>query len=485
MDSKGELTLMQGREALLPQEMSCIQAQTRTGIYTLLLFFLSCQADGFRLSHNQVHQQLLLIPFTLLFCGGMLWLLLPQLRYVGKWRLLLEKSAARVGGLPAITVFLTLSSALFVYQSHYYVAAGYRLHPIATLVVFGCALAGVCSSFWVKGRSAGGYLFAAVLIAYIGVYLLSIWSFPNSVQRSDMLPLLSEAGKTLLKGHNPYRLYTFPTESVFLTYLPGTLLAFIPAVLLHIDLRFINIVYVVTLAVLIYRSAAIQYRREVASLIGIFLLSPYMLYRHEIYTQPHWLSLVACFLLLQRRRFLWAAVVFGVSAALSQFSWILFPFFLLFIFRQKGFNRAILSAAVVLLAFGVIVGPFIAWSPEAFLYGVLTHWQNNAVNARPINFSYWAAALVGAQHLELVQFLILAAIFIRCAVTRSCRTLPQCLRWMAVSFTGFIMLNILVWGYFFLLLEVILLLYLLSTNGWLQESDQLQPVSAMRVSSRS
>lgn len=459
------------------------EAHARVGIFTLLLLFLSCQADGLRLSHNQVHQQLLLIPFTLLFCGGMLWLLLPQLRCIGKWRSLLESPVALGSGIPILAFYLTLSCALFIYQSHYFAAVGYRLHPVATFIVFGCALAGVVSSLWIKGRSAGNYLFAAVLIAYIGITLLSIWSFPNSVQRSDMLPLLSEAGKTLLKGHNPYRLYTFPTESVFLTYLPGTLLAFIPAALLHIDLRFINIVYVVVLAALIYRSAAIPYRREVAFLIGIFLLSPYVLYRHEIYTQPHWLSLVSCFLLLHRRRFLWAAIVFGVSAALSQFSWILFPFFLLFIFRQKGFRSAIFLGAVALLVFGAIVGPFIAWSPEAFLYGVLTHWQNNAVNARPINFSYWVAALVGARYLELVQFLVLAAIFIRCAVTRSCRTLPQTLRWMAVSLTSFIMLNILVWGYFFLLLEVVLLLYLVSTNGWLQESDELLPVIPVSVSS--
>lgn len=222
---------------------------------------------------------------------------------------MLERCAVRFESLPTIAVFLVLAAILFVYESHYYAAIGYRLHPIATSAVFGCALVGIMSSSGIKGKSAGDYLFAVILLAYIGVYLLSIWSFPNSVQRSDMLPLLSEAGKALLKGNNPYQLYTFPTEQVFLTYLPGTLLAFIPAVLLHIDLRFLNIVYVVTLAVLIYRSTIIQYRREAALVIGLFLLSPYVLYRHEIYTSPHWLSIVACFLLLQRKRFLWAAAL--------------------------------------------------------------------------------------------------------------------------------------------------------------------------------
>jgi hypothetical protein len=41
---------------------------------------------------------------------------------------------------------------------------------------------------------------------------------------------------------------------------------------------------------------------------------------------------------------------------------------------------------------------------------------------------------------------------------------------MSLALACFIMLNILVWGYFFLLLEVMLLLYIISANGWLKES---------------
>lgn len=464
--------LMQESEAGQSERISAQRRGPQVGAFTLLMLFLGCQADGFRLGHNQFHQQLFLLPLTFLFCGILYYCLLPSQGHE-IWQRFFERCSGWRENLVAIAAFLALSGALFVYASHYYSRMGYRLHPIATLAVFGCCVAGVLGSFLRKGRSSGLYLFVVVLFAYVGIYLLSIWSFPNSIQRSDMLPLLSAAGKTLLSGHNPYRLYTFPTESVFLTYLPGTLLAFLPAGLLHIDLRFLNIVYVVALALLIYRASAIQYRRKVACVIGLFLLSPYLLYRHEIYTQPHWLSIVACVLLLHRKRFLWAAVIFGVSAALSQFSWILFPFYVLFILQQKGYRSAMLSSAIVLLVFAVLVGPFIAWSPHAFFYGVLSHWQNMAVNARPVNFSYWIGSIVGAQHLERVQFVVLAGIFIYCAVTRSCGTLPQCLRWMAVSLTCFIMLNILVWGYFFLLLGVILLLYLISANGWLQTHDEV------------
>jgi hypothetical protein len=464
---------MQGTEEEL-QQPPADRGRLRVGVFTLLLLFLSLQADGFRLSHNQNDQQALLVPFTLIFCALLFWLLSPRVAGTGRLHPLFERSSVPHGSLVAIMGFLILSAALFVYSSHYFAAFGYRLHPVAVAGVFGCSLIVVGASFWQGWKPAGDYLFAAVILAYVGVYLLSIWSFPNSVGRSDMLPILSEAGKVLLGGHDPYRFYVFPIERVFLTYLPGTLLAFIPAVWLHIDLRFLNILYVVVLGILIYRAVAIQYRREVAALLGLFLLSPYVLYRHEIYTQPHWLSIVACLLLAQQRRFLWAAAIFGVSAALSQFSWILFPFFLLFIFRQRGYRCAVFSGAIALLVATVISGPFIVWSPYAFFYGVLAHWQNMPVNARPVNFSYWTVSLVGARHLQVVQFLALAGLFIYCVVTQSCRTLTQCLRWMAICLVAFIMLNILVWGYFFLLLEVILLLYVMSANGWFKAPEQAE-----------
>jgi len=449
-------------------------ALLRVGIFTLLLLFLSLQADGFRLSRNQERQELLLIPFTLLFCGGLLWLLTSKVIGTGKHQSWLLKCSGWNGNLVAIMVFLAISGALITYSSHYYAAMGYRLHPFAMIMVFGCAVISVGAGFWRKARSGGNYLIGVVILAYVAVYLLSIWSFPIAIQRSDMLPLISAAGKTILNGHNPYHFYTFPTEIVFLTYLPGTVLAFLPAVVLQIDLRFLNIVYVVILAVLIYRASSIQYRSQVAALIGLFLLSPYVQYRHEIYTQPHWLSIVACLLLAQKRKLLWAAAIFGVSAALSQFSWILFPFLLLFIFQQKGY-RCALSAAVIALSVATLtVAPFAVWSPHAFFYGVLSHWQNMPVNARPVNFSYWLGAAVGPQHLQVVQFVVLAGIFVYCVAARKCSTLTECLCWMAIALTVFIMLNILVWGYFFLLLEVILLLYVISANGWFQSGSEIQ-----------
>ena len=135
-------------------------------------------------------------------------------------------------------------------------------------MVFGGALLLLASNFWRPEESSAGYFFGTVIVSYVAVYLLSIWSFPVNVQRSDMLPLLSEAGKVLLGGQNPYRIYQFPSETVFLNILPGTVLAFVPAVLTHLDLRFVNIIYVSILALIIYRTTEVRYRREVVALLG-------------------------------------------------------------------------------------------------------------------------------------------------------------------------------------------------------------------------
>ena len=50
---------------------------------------------------------------------------------------------------------------------------------------------------------------------------------------------------------------------------------------------------------------------------------------------------------------------------------------------------------------------------------------------------------------------------------------------MALALTAFILLNLLVWAYFFLLLELLLLLYLLSANHLLRN-----PIPSLSASDR-
>ena len=290
-----------------------------------------------------------------------------------------------------------------------------------------------------------------------------------------MLPLLLAANRSLLTGTDPYHLYTFPTEAIFLTYLPGTLLAYLPATLLHVDPRLLNLLFVLALALILLRAIARPHRYAFAVLLGLWLLSPYLLYRHELYTEPHWLATIAALLLLARGRLIWPAVLFGLGVSLSQFSWVLFPFFLLFLRERHGIRATLLAAGTALATAAAIILPFLLWAPHAFVFGVLSHWGNTLVSARPINLSFWTGTLVGPHHLQLVQAILLAALLVASAATHACRTFPGLLRSMALALSVFILWNILVWGYFFLLLELLLLLYVAAANNWLSVPPQSSP----------
>ncbi len=378
---------------------------------------------------------------------------------VAGWRSLLLTAGVALAG----------SLAMFLLEAHGYLRFGYRLYPWATAGVFAAAALVLLAPLL---RSSGAApVLLAVLLAYAGVALLSIASFPLDARRSDMLPLLMAAGRDLLAGRDPYRLYRLPGETVFLTYLPGTVLAYLPAALLGFDPRLLSVAETAALAVAIVAAARRRFRRQTAGLLGVWLLSPYLLYRHEIYTAPHWLALTLAMLLASRGRFGWAAAAFGVSMAMSQFSWVLFPFFWVYSLHRRGWRGAAAVLAGSLATAMALVAPFLLWGAQPMIYGVLSHWTHAGVNARPVNLSFLVAKVVGAGHLQLVQAAVLAVLVASAAARRGCSTLAGCLRWMSAALVAFVLLNILVWGYFFLLAELLLLLYVVAANGWLVTSE--------------
>ena len=450
-----------------PEQHSGLAA-LRTTLFLVLLAFLNLQSDGFRLSSDPRRDQLALLPFTALFCALLVALLWPRsdsphprLEPVNRSRTLLAIALASL----APTLGMLVASA------HHYAAFRYRLALWPTVIIFaGVALLLAFHLRHPAPTERPGRLLTSILIASIALQLLSIRSFPLDLRRSDMLPLLAAAGRALHLGIDPYRLYTFPTETVLLTYLPGTLLAYLPATLLHLDLRLTNLFCLSLLGLVLARAAAPAHRRQFTALVAIWLLSPYLLYRHEIYTPPHWLALVAALLLLHRGRLIASAVVFGLSIALSQFSWILCPFVLLHVFERHRTRPTLTYAASALVTALLVIVPFVVWSPHAFTFGVLSHWQQQTVSARPVNLSFWLATLLSPRALQPAQAIVLTAVFLVSAARHTCRSFAGLLRALSLAMAAFILLNILVWGYFFLLLELLLLLFVASSNGWLDAS---------------
>jgi uncharacterized membrane protein len=229
--------------------------------------------------------------------------------------------------------------------------------------------------------------------------------------------------------------------------------------------------YLLAVALLIYWSARRDRRLVVAALLALFLLCPFLQYRHELYLQPHWFTLVLAFVLMQRRHFAWAAIVFGVSMAIYQFSWILFPFFVLNGFRRRGWMEAVRLTLLGALGALVVAGPFLRSASHRIANNTVGQWGSLSDHARaePINLSFWVTYLLAPDKLLRLQAVLMVGIFLYCCVRGRCADLADTLRWMIVALATFVLLNVLVDGYFFLMLLVPILVYTCVAGGWWAE----------------
>ena len=435
----------------------------RAGYFTACLLLISFIGDGGPQHSTVFVHQLILLPFTcvFLFC---LWRLLS----------VVEAPASRPLWLPcratAVLLFFELATAaLFLYEAHHFALFGYRLHPILTAAFFAGILA-ILATVAIQPSPKPSHIFAVALAGYIGGVLLAIFSFPLTYLRSDMLPVILWADTNVLHHVNPYitmhvanRIYDFP-------YLPGMIVAYLPFAAVHLDLRFASIVYVSASAALIYWAARADRRREVAVLLALFLLSPYLQYRHELYMSPHWLTLVAAFVLMQRRHFTWAALIFGTGMAIYQFSWIILPFLLLNALRRRGWLEAARFAALAGIGALLLAGPFLATATRRIESNTVSQWGLALhADAQPMNFSYWITYLIHPDKLLRLQALLMIVIFLFCFAKKRCDTLEDTLRWAIVALTLFILCNVLVDGYFYLMLLVPMLVYTCVANGWWSE----------------
>jgi hypothetical protein len=435
----------------------------RAGWFTVLLLIITFVGDGWSGRPVGLVHQLLLLPFMAVFFISLRQLLFgSQKENVSPWW-----SPRRA--LWLMLLFEILFLLLFFYESHHFAPLGYHLHRFLALAIFVpllVALAGLA----IKPAANERWIFGVVLTAYIAGMILAIVSFPLTYLRSDMLPVIQWADTNLLHHISPYatmyvgdRVYNFP-------YLPGMMVVFLPFVAAQVDVRFGSIVYVAASAALIFWAAREERRREVAALLGVFLLCPFLQYRHELYIQPHWFTLVAIYVLMQRRHFAWAALVFGASMAIYQFSWILFPFFLLNALRRRGWLEPLKLTLFAVLGALAVAGPFLASATKRIANNTVGQWGLMPhAEAMPINLSYWATYLIRPDKLLRLQAVLMIAIFLYCVVHKSCATLADTLRWSIIALTVFILFNVLVDGYFYLMLLVPMLIYTCVANGWWRE----------------
>ncbi len=410
--------------------------------------------------------QLLLLPFACLFTFCLYRLLevgaaapQPNMQVAPDWR-----------SLSLLGLFEAVSFVGFGYEALHFGKLGYRPDGpemgVVACVVLACVLG------WLRFRTSS-WILGGSLAAYAAGVALAVMCFPLNYLRSDMLPVIIWADERLSAHLNPYgtmyvgnRVYDFP-------YLPGMLLAYFPTVALHVDPRWFNLLCLILLSILLYRAAEPRMRSGAAALISVFLLSPFLQYRHDLYLAPHWLALAGAIALLRWKRENWAAVVFGVSMAIYQLSWVLWPFLLLYALRRRGWAGALRAGVLSLAAMLILVGPFLTSAMQRIENNTVGQWSRMPhALADPMNLSYWVTYMVRPDQLKWVQLGVLAGLFAFCVVAGRCRTLEDTLRWMSVGLAVFIALNVLVDGYFYLTLLLVLLTYTLVVTGiWVPQDN--------------
>jgi hypothetical protein len=421
----------------------------------LLGFLLSVKSDRYFPLPEHLSEpvfQTLLIPYTCFFFAAFIIFINPNIS--GDFLSFLDRISAIRLTTVIILVFEAMALILLIVQEIRYALFGYHLSIPVTLSLFACiGIALIYLLFWDASQDL--LLFIA-LIAYFGTYLLSIISFPLNSQRSDMLPLILSGCHSFLGGTTPYGYHTIPHHLVF-TYLPGMWMAYLPAAASGTDPRFINLICMV-ISVLILAYSSKGSRSYAMLLIPVFLLTPYLQYRHEIYLDVLFLILSIIFFLYSRNRWIASSAIFGYALATYQFIWVIFPFGVVAAFRKWGIKKAMMGALMAFALALILILPFLLSSPEYFIKGVYSHWL--FVDIPSVNLFYLVSLVVPWNLVIFIQGIVMAVIF---AAALQRMDPADCWGWMATALVLFIALNKVIEVYFYLLVLLLLVMHGIST----------------------
>ena len=395
--------------------------------------------------------QIILLPYTCLFLIAFIIFIKPEIAEA-HLSVIDRISAVRLTAV-IILIFEVMAFALLIVQDIRYAPFGYHLDiPVAVLLF--AFISAVLLYQLIRGASPD-HLFFIALAGYIGTYLLSIDSFPLHAQRSDMLPLILSGCQSFLAGMTPYGYHDLlyhPPHQVF-TYLPGMWMAYLPATAFGVDLRFMNLISVVLSALILAYSARRSSDHSIL-LVPVFLLTPYLQYRHEIYLGVLFLILSIVFFLDRNDRMWTSSIASGYALAVYQFVWVIFPFIVVSAFKRWGMKKAIANSLIAVVIALIIVLPFLLDSPEEFIAGVYGNWFY--VDTPTVNLSYLISRVVPWDWMIVVQGMVISAIFVLAVQRMEPRDRWG---WMAGALLLFIAMNRVINVYFYLIILLLLVMH--------------------------
>ena len=308
------------------------------------------------------------VSLLFLGMGAFAWSLLRPTSPTAHLAPLSERSCVRLAAIVGLAMVGLLAS------KHRY--QGMLLYPraewVRTLVFAAAAAALLLSLFFARSYRWAWIALAGSALA-IRALGLRQWSIHPATR--DMLALIESALASLLRGENPYDLHVMQTWSVVpLTYPPALWLAFLPAKLLKVDIRWTSWLADACLVLVWARSSLALPRYRGAALITAtaYLLLPDV-HWNGIYAEPQldWAIVMIMMLMLAQGRLRAASLLYGVALATRPFNVLFAPFLLLWLLRRFGFRRTWPLMTMALGVAALFYLPFVAWNPHSFTVGAL------------------------------------------------------------------------------------------------------------------
>ncbi len=194
-------------------------------------------------------------------------------------------------------------------------------------------------------------------------------TFPLLSERSDMLPTILQSLQRWTHGGEAY---AHPTGGIGqMHYLPLTWLSYFPAYILTIDPRWVGIFYFALIGLL-----AEHWFREAkdslgAKLIVLWLLNPYLAFRHELYLDFVWL-LIAVTTVSAMMKLLGPTALFsGLALVTLEWAWIIAPFWWLLASRSAPWRKLISVGLIGLFVSLMILVPFLLSEGTLFINAFL------------------------------------------------------------------------------------------------------------------
>jgi hypothetical protein len=261
-------------------------------------------------------------------------------------------------------VALGAISGLHILQANYFHYVGYQMDTlILTLFLFLSLIP--LAIYWlyafIKKEFFPHLFLLSVLLSSLLIKGIPLQLFPITAKRSDMLPILKEAAISLFYWENPYQYYLLDngvlTQNV---RLPGLIMAYLPAAITGIDLRFVTLLFEMAIFLILLFKIRSYWKKannswEIIWAITFFIFLPYWHYRHELYETPFWFLLLITLLALHRGHIWGFTFALGEMIGTHQWGWLFAPFLLISLSRIKGRKPAVLSCIGVIALGGVIL----------------------------------------------------------------------------------------------------------------------------------